>query len=591
MKGNLAIGHVATGHKSSGQNRSRSVRRVMRSVAVLSAAAMLITACGTGEDAGGDETPATGDAPRTAATAPATEDTAPSSDSPQQDGTESVTGTTSSEDTSPAPADTAPQPGGGGTFAFGLVAAPPSLNPGIGDPAYAALYQWAYDSLVILQPDGTYAPNLAVEFGYTDDQNMRYEVTLREGVKFSDGTDLDAEALKTYFEYVRSQPTSLAQLFASVADIEVTGPLSVALVLSAPDPGLTFGLAQGFGGGNVISPAALEAPETLDLGTAGAGPYMLVPDESTPSDTYTFVPNPHYWNPARVHWDEVVIRIIPNSSSIIEAIRAGQLNGAQGDATTMAAAADAGITVIGAPMAIVGINLVDRDGAVSAPLGDVRVRRALNHAVDREAVAAALLGDSRFALRQYALSGQKGHDPALDEANAYNPERARQLLAEAGYADGVTIEVLDASLIGLDILTQAIAGQLGEVGVTLDRTTVADATAYFTGLVSAQYPAVALFYGVSSMQTYRAFFIDPAGPFNPFGTVDPELDALYAEYFSTVGDTSDVERRINARLVDQAWVLPVMGSPLPWYLAEGLTGIEATSANTSLPTLADIRPE
>ena len=96
------------------------------------------------------------------------------------------------------------------------VAAPPSLNPGIGDPAFAALYQWAYDSLVILQPDGTFAPNLAVEFGYTDDRNMRYELTLREGVKFSDGTDLDAEALKGYFEYVRSQPTSLAQLLARV---------------------------------------------------------------------------------------------------------------------------------------------------------------------------------------------------------------------------------------------------------------------------------------------------------------------------------------------------------------------------------------
>lgn len=552
---------------------------------------MLLAACDTGGDDGSDEPP-TGDGTETMApTSPTTLDTSPSDGTSADDSSESTAGTTPSTDTSPASADTAPVLGGGGTLAFGLVGAPPTLNPGIGDPAYAAMYQWAYDSLVVLQPDGSFAPNLAVEFGYSDDQNMRYELTLREGVTFSDGTDLDAEALKTYFEYVRSQPTAMAQLFASVAEIEVTGPLSVALVLSAPDPGMSFNFSQGFGGGNVISPAALEAPETLDLGTAGAGPYMLVPEESTPNDTYTFVPNPHYWNPARVHWDEVIVRIIPNSSSIIEAIRAGQLQGAQGDATTMAAAADAGISVVGAPMSIVGINLVDRAGAISAPLGDVRVRRALNHAVDREAVAAALLGDGRFALSQYALSGHAGHDPTLDEVNAYDPDRARALLVEAGYGDGITIGVLDASIIGLDILVQAVAGQLAEVGVTFDRTTVADPTAYFTGLISAQYPAVALFYGVSNMQTYKSFFINPAGPFNPFGTVDPELDALYAEYFATVGDTSDVERRINARLVDQAWVLPVMGSPLPWYLAEGLTGLEATSANSSIPTLADIRPE
>ncbi len=553
---------------------------------VLLAAATLLGACDSGGDTAGDEPAPTGDTEVTADTSAAPEQDAPPDDTPS-------TETGPSGDTSPAPdeaADDVPEPGGGGTLAFGVVAGPPSLNPGIGDPAFAALYQWAYDSLIVLQPDGTFAPNLAVDFGYTDDRNMRYELTLREGVKFSDGTDLDAEALKGYFEYVQSQPTSLALLFARVASIEVIGPHSLGLELSEPDPGLNFAFAQGFGGGNVISPAALASPETLDLGTAGAGPYMLVPEESVPNDTYTFVPNLHYWNPGRVHWDEVVVRVIPNSSSIIEALRAGQLQAAQGDATTMTAAAEAGITVVGAPMSIVGINLVDREGTLSAPLGDVRVRRALNHAVDRDAVAAALLGDSRFALSQYALVGHRGYDPALDEVNAYDPERARQLLDDAGYGEGVTIEVLDASLIGLDILVQAIAGQLTEVGVTLDRTTVADPTAYFTGMVTAQYPAVALFYGVSSMQGYKAFFIDPSGPFNPFGTVDPEIDALYAEYYSTTGDTSAIERQINARLVDQAWVLPVMGSPLPWYLAEGLTGIEATSANSSIPTLVDIRP-
>ena len=478
----------------------------------------------------------------------------------------------------------------GGTLTFGVLGAPPSLNPGIGDPAFGSVYQWAYDSLVVLQPDGRFAPNLAVEFGYTDDKNMRYEMTLREGVKFSDGTDLDAEAVKTYLDYVRSQPSALAQQLVRVANIDVTGPLSLTIELSESDPGLTFAFAQGFGGGNVISPAAIASPETLDLGTAGAGPYMLVPDESVPFDTYTFVPNPHYWNPDRVHWDEVVLRVIPNSSSMIEAIRAGQVQASQGDATTMAAAEEAGITVTSAPLALVGLNLADRGGTLSAPLGDVRVRRALNHAVDREAVAAALLGDGDLALSQYALKGHKGYDPALDAVNRYDPDLARQLLEEAGYGDGVTIPVLDVSLLGLNFLVQAVAGQLAEVGVTLDITTVADPTAYFTSLVSGEYPAVAIFYGLSNMQTLNVGFINPLGPFNPFGTVDGELDSLYAEYFATVGDTSGVEQRISARLVDQAWALPVMGSPLAFYLAEGVTGIEATTGNTSVPTLVDIRP-
>lgn len=555
--------------------------RVLYWAAAISVLAALLAGCGD-DDAPAEEDPATEDV----AEAPSD-----SVDAPSETGDAATDGPAASEDTDAAPnEDSSSEQKRGGTLTFGTYGGPPSLNPAIGDPAFGSIYQWAYDPLVILQPDGTFASGLAMEFGYTDDKNTRYELTLRDGVSFSDGTSLDAEAVKTHIDYVRSQPTALAQLLVRVANIEITGPLSLAIELSESDPGLNFAFAQGFGVGNIISPTAIASPETLDLGTAGAGPYMLVPEESIPFDTYTLIPNPHYWNPDRVHWDEVVIRVIPNSSSMIEAIRAGQVQAAHGDATTIAAAADAGITVLAAPQNMVGLNLMDRSGTLSAALGDVRVRRALNHGVDRGAIAAALFGDSELALRQYALNGHKGYDPALDAVNRYDPDLARQLLEEAGYGEGVTIPVLDVNLLSLNTMVQAVAGQLAEIGVSLDITTVADASAYFVGMISGEHPVAAIGYGLLNMQTLHAGFINPLGPFNPFNTVDEDLDSLYAEYFATTGDTSDVEQRINARLVDQAWALPVVGAPLSWYLAEGLTGIEATTGNASIPTLVDIRP-
>lgn len=567
--------------------RPTSIRSMLCCAVALLAVAATLASC-AGDDNGTGDAAATSEALDTAPSA------APDTAAATRDD-DSATESSTTEGAADVPDDSdelaRSEIDRGGTLTFGVLDAPPSLNPAIGDPAFNAVYQWAYDPLIILQPDGTYAPNLATEFGYAGDRNMRYEMTLREGVKFSDGAELDAEAVKTHLDYVRSQPTSLAQLLGKVVDIEITGPLSLAIDLSAPDPGLDFAFAQGFGAGFVISPASVASPETLDLGTAGAGPYMLVSGDSVPADTYSFVPNPHYWNPARIHWDEVVVRVIPNSSSMLEAIRAGQIQAGQGDPTTMVAAREAGITVTAAPLLMVGLNLMDRGGVVSAPLGDVRVRRALNHAVDREAVAAALLGDAALALSQYALGGHKAHDPALDALNAYDPNRARRLLAEAGYGDGVTIGVIDVSLLSLDTMVQAVSGQLAEVGVTLDITTGADVTGYFTGMISGEYPIAALAYGLRNMQTLRDFYIAPTGPFNPFGTVDPELDALYEEYFTTMGDTSDVEQRINARLVDQAWALPVMGSPLVWYLADGLGGIESTTGNAAIPSLVDIRPE
>ena len=226
---------------------------------------------------------------------------------------------------------------------------------------------------------------------------------------------------------------------------------------------------------------------------------------------------------------------------------------------------------------------------MSPALGDVRVRQALNHAVDREAIAGALYGDPALALSQYALEGQAGYDAALDEVNSYDPDLARQLLAEAGYADGFTIEAVDVNLIGLHTIVDAIAGQLAQVGVTLEITTAPDVNGYIGGMLGGQFPTAAISYGLANMQSLYAGFINPMGPFNPFKTVDPELDALYAEYYAETGDTSDVQQRINARLVEQAWALPAVGTPLSYYLVEGLTGIEATGGNSAIPVLLDIR--
>ena len=182
-----------------------------------------------------------------------------------------------------------------------------------------------------------------------DDANQRYELTLRDGLKFSDGTNLDAAAVKTYLDYVRAQPTSAAAALVNVSNIEVIDELSVGIDLSASDPGLTAMFSQSSPAAYIASPAAVADPTSLDFGSAGAGPYMFVPEDSTVNDLYTFVPNPNYWDPASVHWDEVAVRIIPNSSSMIEALRAGQIQASNGDPTTIQAAQDAGLTVVSAP--------------------------------------------------------------------------------------------------------------------------------------------------------------------------------------------------------------------------------------------------
>ena len=208
----------------------------------------------------------------------------------------------------------------GDTVTFATSAVPPSLNPAIGDPSYATLYHWAYDPLVVMNGDGTFSPGLAEKFGYVGEGNRTYELTLREGLKFSDGTVLNAAALKKNLDYSRGLTLGTATiLLAAVENVEVTGPLTVRLTLSRPDPGLSFYFAQAFGAGYPISPDSLDKPATLDAATAGAGPYMLNPAETVAGDHYTFVKNPNYWNPERQHFKSVTVRVIANPSSTIQA--------------------------------------------------------------------------------------------------------------------------------------------------------------------------------------------------------------------------------------------------------------------------------
>lgn len=476
------------------------------------------------------------------------------------------------------------------TFATSVV--PPSLNPAVGDPAYAPLYHWAYDPLVIMNGDGSFSPGLAEKFGYVGEGNQTYELSLRSGLKFSDGTVLDAQALKENLDYTRSQtlgtPTTL---LAAVADVKVTDPLTVRLTLSRPDPGLTFYFAQAFGAGYLISPESLDEPATLDAATAGAGPYMLNPAETVAGDHYTFVKNPNYWNPERQHFNSVTVRVIANPSSTIQAIQAGQVQAALGDPTTLSAARSANLQVVAPPQALTGINLADRAGTKSKPLGNVKVRQALNMAVDRKAIAKALYGSEDLALSQYGLKGQVAYSEELNEKYQYDPEKAKALLAEAGYADGFTLPVLTTSLASLDKLTQAVGGQLEQVGVKLELTTQASAPDYFTAMVSGEYPAAVIGYGLADMNTLWAGFVNPAGPFNFFKTVDPELDQLYTQYRVADKEAGDaLQKKINERLMDQAWTIPVVGSPLSYYIAPGLTGFDATSANAGVPLVTDLRP-
>src|SRR5262249_15163717 len=147
-----------------------------------------------------------------------------------------------------------------------------------------------------------------------------------------------------------------------------------------------------FGYGAVGCPKAVANPSSLAAQTCGAGQYVSVPSKTVLGDHYVFTPNPDYYDPAAIKFSEVDMKIISQPSTMLAAIRAGQLDVAYGDITTANAAKKAGLTVLHEANGWDGLNIVDRSGTTSKPIADVRVRQALNYALDREAITKGLLG-------------------------------------------------------------------------------------------------------------------------------------------------------------------------------------------------------
>jgi peptide/nickel transport system substrate-binding protein len=479
----------------------------------------------------------------------------------------------------------------GGTLTIANPAFPPSLDPATGANEYSDYFNLAYDPLIVQAADGSFEPGLAESWEYGP-RNESFTINLRSDVKFSDGTDLDAEAVKTWIEHALDLPEGRAPTYLGNLDsIDVTGPLSLTLNFSAPTPELELVFSQILEMGMVASPKAIEA-DTLATKTAGAGPYMLDPDETVTQDTYTYVPNPHYWNKDEIHWDKVVIKTIQNPNAALQALETGQVQVVKDQPpTNIEAAESAGQEYVAPPTLLLGLSLMDREGEVVEALGDPRVRQAINYAIDREAVAEAVSPGTGVPTTQMAAEGDDSYDPALEETYPYDPERARELLASAGYADGFTLPVVAATIVGQDRLAQALAGQLEEVGIRLKLDVQTDVGAYIEDLSSGSLPAATLSFGrLPAAINYTLLWGPDALPFNPFGSSMPELTSLNEELSAASrSEAPAIAQHIQRLLVDEAWFAPVVVTPLVVLHSPDVTGVEATDQRRVIYT-TEIQP-
>ncbi|TDT33294.1 ABC transporter substrate-binding protein [Naumannella halotolerans] len=479
--------------------------------------------------------------------------------------------------------------GSGGTLAVALEKAPGSLDPADMEQSTSAFAQPAYDALIKIDGEGNLVPGLATEWGFTDDENKVFELTVRDGVTFSDGTALDAEAVVANLEHLDDGRSNVVSL-VNGGDYEAIDDDTVRISWDSPHPLAAQAFTQTWVAGMMISPEALAGDaEQLTTSTAGAGPYVLDAAQTVAGSRYVYTARDDYWDPANQHFDQITITVMENAEQRLNALRTGEVDYAAGDLGTAAAATDAGMQVLHAPTVVYGLSLLDREGTLDSPLQDLAVRQAINYAIDRQGISDALLGEYGSPAQQTVVSSEPGYVDALADAYPYDPEKARELLAEAGYADGFTLPVVASTSSTAATLSQVFAEQLAEVGITveLDSRPSAD---YFEGMTGGTFPAAVIGYGSQPVPMEYDGLFGPEAIFNPLGSSDDEINSTMEKAMAAPEEEATVlYQQVISRLVDQAWFAPAVYAPVFYYASEDLAPLSVSEARPQTP-LNEIRP-
>ncbi|MCI2957051.1 ABC transporter substrate-binding protein [Agromyces atrinae] len=473
---------------------------------------------------------------------------------------------------------------GGGTLTIGAITPPTTFDPAGSEWGNrSAFYQAVYDTLLLATPEGTIEPFLATEWSYNED-NTVLTLTLRDDVTFTDDSKLTASVVKLNLERFRDGTGPDAGYLAGTS-FEAPDDTTLVITLDAPNPALLNYLTRD--AGIVGSEASLTSPD-LATNPVGSGPYILDTAATVTGTSYTYTKNPDYWNPDLQHYDTLTINVLQDATAGLNAVKAGEVNGLKlANNDNLAEVEGAGWTINANELDFQGLLLLDRAGTMNPALADVRVRQALNYAFDREALLTALQGGNGTVTGQVFPASSAAYDPALDDRYGYDPEKAKELLAEAGYADGLTISMPSSTVLGATTYT-LIAQQLADIGVTVENTDPGNN--FIADLLAPKFPAAFMALEQNPDWQLIQFMISPTAIFNPFKYEDPTVDALIAEIQNGDEATQEAKaKELNEYIVEQAWFAPfyrVQGS----FATDANTTVEVLPTN-AFPAIYDFKPK
>lgn len=365
----------------------------------------------------------------------------------------------------------APSDGDGGTsvhpLSIGNFLDVTSWDPSLADIGFDGPYLSAvYDPLLTIDGDGQPQPGLATDWEVSDDFTT-ITMNLRTDTEFSNGEAFNAEAAVKSLEYLKAGVRS-QEAYQKVESFEAVDEDTIAIHLTQRDDTILY--FMGLGRSYMMAPSAID-DGSLATAPVGSGPYTLGAS-SVPGAEYHFDKVADHWAAEDFPFDPLTISPLSDATAMLNGMEGGQFNLIYGDKTAMDLAPDNGWNVASGLSMWVGLQFSDRLGAteMGKPLGDVRVRQALNYAFNGQELVDTIGQGVGVATNQVFPADTPGYVKSLNDMYPANIDKAKQLLAEAGYADGfdVTMPMAPPFQPWQAIIEQTF-GELG-IGVTFKET-------------------------------------------------------------------------------------------------------------------------
>ncbi len=316
-----------------------------------------------------------------------------------------------------------------------------------------------FERLLCIDDKGEYKPELAASWNYSED-GKTLTFKLREGIKFHDGTDFNAEAVKLVFESLIPPQSTIIM---GVSSVEAVDTYTVKFNLSEYNNLILYQIASAYEC-YIYSPTAVKEHDKDWANThpIGTGPFKF--DSYEKDTSLKLVKNPDYWQKGLPNLDSITWLIITDGMTQALSYKAGDADAIFDVGTSVVSTLkDEGAIIKKAPGAVYALTF---DSKNNPALSDPRVRQAIEYAIDKKAICSGTGLGLYEPAYQVVPSNSPSYNPNCED-RTYNLEKAKQLLAEAGYANGLTIDCFFLDTYWRDGIT-AVQAYLAKAGITLN---------------------------------------------------------------------------------------------------------------------------